>query len=63
MMEYHSETYCDICGDSFHTKEILADHKLEHTEESNADKVNSGSMHCNFCEKVFQSKSDLMGHK
>ena len=45
MMEYHSETYCDICGDSFHTKEILPDHKLEHTEELNADKVISGRMH------------------
>ena len=64
MMEFHSETSCKTCGESFHTKEMLTDHKQEeHTEECITQRDNSMSIHCNFCESIFQRKDDLMKHK
>ena len=64
MVEFHSPE-CNKCGEGFHTKEQLAEHALEHTEERNKHEISCeiGQLKCNFCTETFKYIKELMIHK
>ena len=63
---------CDICG-KWCRSEADLDHHMKkhyannihhkHIKEDDVQTYSSESMHCNFCEKPFHTKRDLMKHR
>ena len=64
MMEFHFQSACEVCDETFTTKEKLADHMSEdHEIEEKVKELSSHEIQCNFCEQKFTSLRNLMIHK
>ena len=64
MLEFHFVGNCEVCDESFTTKEKLQDHLVdEHDQGRNFLDMNSQNFLCSHCEQGFASKKDLMMHK
>ena len=68
MLEFHFVGTCNLCDETFTTKEKLEDHLVDdHNQASDSEgpipEFTDTRFSCNHCEKCFSSKKDLMVHK
>lgn len=56
----YGEFYCNICGMSFHRKDLLKRHSKTHVKKETYE---AESRHCcNVCGETFQEALDLLAH-